>query len=530
MKGGSRNRARRGNAGRKHRAPEHAAGLPGRLRTWWNKPDGWTNKFLVNAVIGILIEVLIVRMFLNQDFPDQMQWLRNVGVDIVTRFKACGDASSSGRVALAVPLVFIDVDERTWASPHWGGGEPAEAPRDGLIGLLDFGLARHVPTLVLDVLIDHAKPTAVDIDFAKNLQAKLTTVEPSAPAASRPTQIVIVRDTTTPVSYLGEETTTFYELPQVRPTPLDALMGADASRVVEAAPMFVQSSIDRELRDWSLWEIVCRRSVSAPQGRVAVLPSVQLTALASSGVAATRPVAPWLRTDRPACPSSTDLAGEAKLRRSLNDEMIEWLTPQPVFSGVKALAQLGPASLANRIVFRTGDTTTEVGRKFDNRSVIRLSALDVLERPQLVSRSLSDDEWRHAVVVIGQSHHAARDSYLTPLGDMPGAMVIINSVDSLARFGIPNESEWLDYVATTASILISAYFVAKLTGLHGFLASLVINIGLAGAALWAIGHGIWVDFMLPLLSMAVVEMADHVKHWYLELSESKEPHAKQHRK
>jgi CHASE2 domain-containing sensor protein len=126
----------------------------------------------------------------------------------------------------------------------------------------------------------------------------------------------------------------------------------------------------------------------------------------------------------------------------------------------------------------------------------------------------SDDLVRDRVVVIGSSHSEARDTYRTPIGDMPGAVILINAVKSLGAFGqVRAPSPLLKWTINIILILFMACIFSWLDSLLAeVLTGLVIVIVLLPLSFYFFKYGIWFDFAIPLLGMQlhhiVVELGD----------------------
>ena len=97
---------------------------------------------------------------------------------------------------------------------------------------------------------------------------------------------------------------------------------------------------------------------------------------------------------------------------------------------------LEPSLTSQRLVYRIPYRLKEGRRRpkvrignaerplFDHESALTVLTGDV------------DDKFLHgAVIVIGGTYAETRDWYATPVGDMPGAMVIVNAIDSLRAHG-----------------------------------------------------------------------------------------------
>jgi hypothetical protein len=263
-----------------------------------------------------------------------------------------------------------------------------------------------------------------------------------------------------------------------------------------------------------LWQVACEET-TAGAGRRVVVPSVQLLSLAAFPELASDADAPWRHPGAlPCTPGRVDPSAQAS-ERELDRQVLRWMKRQPIFADADLAPDAEALSqdwLASRIVYRTPDANRSPAfrPRFD-AGVIRLSALDVLSRPALQRRTLSAEDWRRAIVVIGQSHRAARDEFLTPLGDMAGGLVVVNSIDSLLRYGLLHEpARGWRLSLTLLLIVTTGYIMARWPSLVGTLAAAagVQLLALASAAFFR--HGLWVDFTLPLLGVMLHELYHYV--------------------
>jgi CHASE2 domain-containing sensor protein len=85
------------------------------------------------------------------------------------------------------------------------------------------------------------------------------------------------------------------------------------------------------------------------------------------------------------------------------------------------------------------------GQRRDLNTLMVLSARPFIK----ASHGISAEVFRDRAVIIGASAHDLRDIHLTPLGQMPGAMVIANQLRSLQEFGLDkNRQLWIGLLTT----------------------------------------------------------------------------------
>jgi hypothetical protein len=282
--------------------------------------------------------------------------------------------------------------------------------------------------------------------------------------------------------------------------PLDAVIDRSQGRIVLAAPFFTLSP-DHVLRDWQLLQVVCERRAAGVEGVVRVVPSVQLAVAARHfGLAAG--ATPWQLGEaagrctpcpadpaRAMRPAAAREAARALLAQADTATATGWRATHQAFAqiGVRMSAQVPRVhDLGNRVVFRWANPPSVV------------PAIELLHgqvRHDLKGR----------IVVIGQSNVETVDHQLTPLGDMPGCVVLLNAIDSMIRYRvIETPSAWVTVPLAFAMIVVVGYAFARWNSLAGTLvATGAIIAVLPWASFSLFKHGVWLDFALPLLGIQV---------------------------
>lgn len=132
--------------------------------------------------------------------------------------------------------------------------------------------------------------------------------------------------------------------------------------------------------------------------------------------------------------------------------------------------------------------------------------------------------WQGRVVIIGGSFAASQDIHLTPIGPMPGAMIVANAIHSLHQFGVITEARpLLKLLAGFIAILPAAWILSRrgprwlwhtVAGYPGIflpLKSVVAGFGvilvtmLVSWALldWRMSGSVWVDATLPCIGLII---------------------------
>lgn len=114
-------------------------------------------------------------------------------------------------------------------------------------------------------------------------------------------------------------------------------------------------------------------------------------------------------------------------------------------------------------------------------------------------------ELKGRTVLIGQTFPATVDSHLTPLGEMPGAVLLLNAIDSMTRHRIVAEpSVWMTAPLALAMIVVIGYTFSRWRSLLG---TVIATCALLAVLPWLsfslFKHGVWLDFALPLLGIQV---------------------------
>jgi len=129
-----------------------------------------------------------------------------------------------------------------------------------------------------------------------------------------------------------------------------------------------------------------------------------------------------------------------------------------------------------------------------------VSALD------LKDNGLSSDVRLHKplVGIIGSSYASSGDWHQTPLGKMPGALVLANATDSMQTVGlVQSPNLWIKLgVVVLILLAVSAMFAA----LHYFWAASLLMIAIAVtmfplSILIVREQGIWLDVAIPMLGI-----------------------------
>jgi CHASE2 domain-containing sensor protein len=292
----------------------------------------------------------------------------------------------SGATRDAIPVTLIDIDPSTMAAL----GHPQSAPREVLAGLLSLAAAKHASGIFLDM--DTSRPGSPAGDAA--LAAVLAAYPPDAPPLALARRLGAADQAGNTINALAEQASVLDAAVRGKP---NVIWAASVSRIDE----------DRVVRRWQLSHTTC-----AP-GPGATLPSPQLFAAAVAS-AHPRPLSDLnafadSRTQTACAPGTAAASPPAWPRNPDQRAAIAFLIPD------------GPDLAAPQFITRDG-RRVPLFRRMPARAL--MSASGAVVSPQAVA----DDLLRDRFVIIGASHAESLDGHLTPIGFLPGALIVANAV------------------------------------------------------------------------------------------------------
>lgn len=415
------------------------------LRKGWGRLSHFRRHFFLNLLIGFSIAI-------GLHFAHHTSWVQeteNMAMDAMMSVNQRLPRMTGVHQGTPLAFTFIDIDEDTYRA--WD--EPFPISRNKLLRLIRFATEGGAKAVVLNV--DLSKPSDMD--------AKLLAYLESYRGSKRP-PLLLVRSFYPPSEYTkgnGHE---------VRPSILDSIPNGD--RVVQGQPMFRRSHYDGSVRHWYLLKTGCL------QGKPLVLPSLQLALDAL--LAATRGDRPLDRIQKLA-PNECNEIDHAKHEK------------HSVLRYGQRRIDLSQYPVGERLIYTLpwrGGSATDL----DTISARRISES---------KHPLATDLVKDRIVVIGASFVDSRDIYPTPLGEMPGALIVLNAIKSLHLFGqIKPPSAVVKWGIEVALIVLMAWAFARFDSLKGtLLTGLVIVVTLLPVSFYFFKYGLWVDFALPLLGM-----------------------------
>ncbi len=375
----------------------------------------------------------------------------------------------------AVPFVWLDIDEASYRA--WR--EPLYTPRDKLRQLIEFAVRAKPRALVVDVDLSRPGDSPEEADRLREYLAGYSTTCRTRPEA-RCAPIILTR------TFRRQESSEYL---QPRRSFLDDAV-AGSGHVFWGSPVYERSE-DWMIRYWRLWEPACdgRRGI--------VVPSLQLLTVA------------MLQDDKP-----------ERAAGALSSTLQQRFSPrcgdtspasQPRRGGDDAALELGDLRLdpkQDRLYRRIFYTLPWQPRQTAGLFLVSIPAHQVTEAAAS-GKPLSGGLLDGRVVVIGSSFEDSGDLHPTPLGPMPGSLIIVNAIHSLARYGqIQPLPFWAKLLGVVLLIAILSLAFAVFNSFWGMLISgIALIAGLLPVSFLLFRHGIWVDFALPLSAVQLYKMA-----------------------
>ena len=412
------------------------------LRRLWQSLAEKQQRFVANAFVAAVVLVAL-------GFLDQSHWLlrlENTAMDTMMEFNKGLGRMSGTSGSHPLQFTFLDIDETTYRS--WN--EPHHTPRDKVLQLVDFAAASEARLIVVD--IDLSKP-GVNPDHDLALANYL-----SGYGAAGSAPVILVRS-------FYSRTPGRNDWDEIRPSFLDNY--ALPAAIHWGQPLFQTTLWDGVVRHWNLARFGCF------DGRPVLVPSIQLTAAA-------------LLSDQPAVNRVADI------------ETI----------GLKSCQQ---RDASGRAAGSDSDFTFEsgIGQRLIFTIPWRAPAPDLVTIPASVitesADTLASDLVRGRVVVIGASFAGSNDTHRTPIGEMPGALIIVNAIKSLVVFGQLREPPaWIIWLQQLGVIVLAAWAFSRFDSFIavGITAAVIITL-LVPIGFYFFKYGLWVGFSIPLLAMVI---------------------------
>lgn len=208
------------------------------------------------------------------------------------------------------------------------------------------------------------------------------------------------------------------------------------------------------------------------------------------------------------------------------DQAHSWTLTKKLSDGTTQSIQLCdmPNEVAQRVAYLIGnghepwpsptlpktDSRANPVPLFGQMSAFRLLASDGNSDSDIALNQLY---LKNKVVVIGSSYEDSRDFHLTPIGRIPGALWMINAIESLMEYGeMRQTSKFEKYGSILLSLLAVSFFFAILHSrplLASFFTGLVM-LAFVFYSLRELGTGAWLEFTLPYFGVLIHFLVEQI--------------------
>jgi CHASE2 domain-containing sensor protein len=411
---------------------------------WIIQPVQWLRKkywqILSLFLRNIIIGGFIALLILVLHHSAWLQEMENFAMDSMMEINQSLPRLSATTQGLAFTL--LDIDEQSYRD--WG--EPFYTPRDKLLSLIRLAIAQQAKLILVDIDISHAGHDAkADAELQQFLQQYHLEKNPP---------LVLLRS-----FYPNTDTT----MSQFRPLFFNA--NSIGSGVFWAQPLFKKNKFDHTIYYWHLLKAGCENN------QAKLLPSYQLISHA------------LLHNQ------------QAALARALKQITPKDCQSQPptILTYADETLELSSYGIGERIIY------TLTGQQ-NSAEFKRLPARNLLS---CLKNACANDAIKDRVVVIAATHADARDRHLTPLGELSGGIIIINTIKSFYLFGqISPPPLWLQLPLQIILIVCMAWVFSRFSSkMATFVIGIFIVIILIPMSFYFLKFGIWIDFALPILAM-----------------------------
>jgi hypothetical protein len=447
-------------------------------------------------ILGFAIHFLISYV---PPFPSLANWIEEKSIDwVMSRSQERADSKNP------VPaFLFLDIDEQTFEA--WD--EPLFTPRDRMLRLICYGIENGAAAIVVDVSLDKRRVPQWDQNLADLLSSFGKTGDGSLPnergcksltpgIAPGRTKIFLTRGVRpskaegncmeSVSSFLDEETG----------LKCSVLGQSGSPNVMWTTVLFVAGE-DNTIRWWRLWEPVCQKDSS-----VLFLPSVEVA------------VVNWLHERE-------------------EGKTVGGIIPRKEEMPLDIGAANGQSRLSQRMVFTAEWAPDKPQAQSSVPEWTSMPAWKVAATPEELSKNHAKpppgDRALDRVVVIGSSAREFCDLHLTPRGEMPGGMVLINAIASRWRNrALQPLPSWLEH---SLSLLLLSFLIILFMSLRPFVAYLVALLTVLISALaigtWGFERGYWAGIALPLVTVvlhhSVEQCKEVLEHYGILKRDSRHP-------
>ncbi len=372
------------------------------------------------------------------------------------------------------PYVLLDIDSKTYRL--WQ--EPVVVPKDKLVSLIDFAIKGGAKTVIVDIDVSRTRGDDSEIlrEYFSDLESYLQ--------ESKSQYVFLMK---TFKEKLSEESEFFrYQ----RESVLDDIV-ASSDYIHWASPLF-EMAADLNVRRWRLAEKTCQNN------RPVIVPSVQLLAYA-------------IKIEQ----SSENIYKQfSAMLPHKCDDWVDQALSQPQLKIGDVSVNLENQRILKRIIY---DFHWKLGDGYsypkvtlqDDGGEVQVPVLSIIPA-YLVSdseTSIDSSIIKKRNVIIGASFVDSRDIYLTPLGLMPGSLIVLNALNSLYSYGdiAPLNIVMLLFINVILIIGISVLYAYYSPLIASVTSAFITIVVVLPVSMLFFKEGVWLSFAAPLVTVQFIE-------------------------
>lgn len=417
--------------------------------------------FFVNVTIGIVIAIFLW-YFHNAPLPKEID---NIGVDWIMKLYR-GTSSDSD-----IPhFVAVEIDDKTYR--EWG--EQLITPRDKLQQLIESAVKAQPRLIIVDIELNTPSEPEKDNKLLNYLNQYVKSCPESTPCP----HIIFAR------GVKGE-----YDENKAKNYWIQRKSFGNLDQIVAGSPYLHWASVlfrspSLECSNLRYWHLSAPTYMEANPSQIdVVLPSVQLLTLV------------LMKNTQ----GKDTFERVKELKHKLQPLTQQTEEKEIMLKDGKKIDLTSSDDLSSRVIY-TLPWKNEKGKSYPptKEGMLFLNPIPAHSLNPAHNSLLAG-----SIVVIGGSYQDSRDIHPTPLGSMPGYLVLINSILSLDRFGQlkPISLKKYLFIEGFLIILISFIFV-KFNSLKSMLIlTFLIVIVLTPVSVYIFQLGIWLSFLIPLIGV-----------------------------
>jgi len=414
------------------------------------------------------------------------------------------------------PFVVLDIDENT----HKEWKEPLFTPRRHLKNLIQAAVKGEARLVIVDIDLSQKTPTEglelpkgferhpYDQELLDYLQSYVTSCKTPQGNSTCPL-IILARNfyLDSPENLLLKPRIGFLEENLKQPEPY-----------IQWASALFYSSHDQSVRRWSLWQPTCLRPEGGRELKTEITPSMELLAAVlirnnSTPQESHKMLAIALEPFKPVDCANTEYdfprveeivsIGELKINTDIKG------IHQRIVYSMPWLENGKPPVLPHPVC---SEGKCDAG----NPPILTIFPAHPFAQSDFPEEALKQN-FKDKVVVIGGSYRGGSDIHKTPLGEMPGYMIVINAVHSLLQYEMIKTLPSIAKLSIEALLIICmSFMLVCFHSLWGMIfAGVVVIFVLLPGSIVLFNYGVWLDFALPLVAVLIHQF----HHLHNELKE-----------